>query len=174
MPVRYFPTRFPYYQSHPFTIVAFPRSLSSPNQQPDGSKTDEHATSQVQRTLTDNIDYRFIIVPQTGLTKSLYQFVMNSCYSGSLSSCQRLPVFMEGPYVEGVPGIHYNQCQDMLFLVGGSGISVAISSLYRALAVSEIRSVSLVWSVKSRKTIQSVAREELEYALADSRFSLKG
>lgn len=83
-------------------------------------------------------------------------------------------MLLEGPYQEASHTINFHSCKDILLVVGGSGISVAVSSIYQALSIQEVSSVKLIWSARKRGMIQSVASEELQSALRDSRFILKG
>lgn len=126
-------------------------------------------------TPSEQLNYRFLIAPQKGFTGRLNGSVAKTqTTSGEGLSCQRLPVLLEGPYQEAAHTINFHSCNDILLVVGGSGISVALSSIYKALSINEISSVTLIWSARKRAMIQSVANEELHCALRDSRFTFKG
>ncbi|KAK7699902.1 hypothetical protein SLS64_011333 [Diaporthe eres] len=172
----YSPTRLPFYQSHPFTLVAFP-SFTAANTTPsvEGEKRTENLTVQPVSTPSEQLNYRFLIAPQKGFTRRLNDSAEKD-QSGNEEelSWQRLPVLLEGPYQEASHTINFHSCKDILLVVGGSGISVALSSIYKALSIPEVSSVTLVWSARKRTMIQSVANEELQVALRDSRFTLKG
>lgn len=121
------------------------------------------------------MNYRFLITPQKGFTWLLNSHAVKSeTTNGEESPCQRIPVLLEGPYQEETQTINYHSCRDILLVIGGSGISVALSAIYKALSVQDISSVTLVWSVRKLELIESVANEELQCALRDSRFTLKG
>lgn len=126
-------------------------------------------------TLSEQLNYRFLVAPQKGFTGRLNDSTekIQSDNEEQLSS-QRIPVLLEGPYQEASHTINFHSCKDILLVVGGSGISVAVSSIYQALSIQEVSSVTLIWSARKREMIQSVAGDELQSALRDSRFTLKG
>lgn len=157
-------------------MVVFP-SAPETNAAPsvEGEKRTDNLTIQPVPTPSEQLNYRFLIAPQKGFTGRLNgSLAKNQTTSGEELSCQRLPVLLEGPYQEAAHTINFHSCKDILLVVGGSGISVALSSIYKALSISEISSVTLIWSARKRGTIQSVASEELQSALRNSRFALKG
>jgi hypothetical protein len=125
---------------------------------------------------SEQLNYRFLITPQKGFTGRLNKSVVaeSAKSNGAESPCQRLPVLIEGPYQEKAQSINFHSCSDILLVIGGSGISVGVSSIYKALSIHEASSVTLIWSVRKSDLIRSVANEELQYALRDSRFTLKG
>lgn len=121
------------------------------------------------------MNYRFLIAPQKGFTRRLNDSAgTDQSANEEELSWQRLPVLLEGPYQEASHTINFHSCKDILLVVGGSGISVGLSSIYQALSIPDVSRVTLVWSARTRGMIQSVANEELQVALRDSRFTLKG
>lgn len=121
------------------------------------------------------MNYRFLIAPQKGFTRRLNGPAgKDQRTNEEQMSCQRIPVLWEGPYQEASHTINFHSCKDVLLVVGGSGISVAVSSIYKALSIHDISSVTLIWAARKREMIQSVTNEELQCALKDSRFILKG
>ncbi|KAG8156479.1 hypothetical protein KVR01_013583 [Diaporthe batatas] len=172
----YTPTRFPFYQSHPFTLVAFP---NAPGEDSTSSLEEEKGPGSVSVHPVpgpyERLNYRFLIAPQKGFTKRLNNYIVKGQRtSGEESASQRVPILLEGPYKEEAESIDFHSCRDILLVIGGSGISVGLSCIYRALSIPETTSVTLVWSVRNSELIRSVANEELQCALRDSRFTLKG
>lgn len=100
--------------------------------------------------------------------------VKHQTTSDGESLSQRLPLLLEGPYKEEAQVINFHHCRDILLVIGGSGISVALSCVYRALSIQETTSVTLIWSARHADLIRSVTNEELQHALRDPRFTLKG
>lgn len=175
---RYTPTRFPFYQSHPFTLVAFPSATAeglASNTCTQEEKGAGDVTVQPVSPPSERLNYRFMIAPQKGFTRRLNNYKPKSDTTDreELPS-QHLPVLLEGPYPEQAYTINFHYCRDVLLVIGGSGISVALSSIYKALSIKETTSVTLVWSVRHSELIRSVANEELQRALTEPRFALKG
>ncbi|KAL1869128.1 ferric-chelate reductase [Diaporthe australafricana] len=138
-------------------------------------KQTDNVTVQQVSTPSEQLNYRFLIAPQKGFTGRLQNYVAKTGnVNGEELPYQRVPVFLEGPYQDELRSINFHSCRDILLVIGGSGISVALSSIYRALSIHKVSSVTLVWSVRRWAMIHSVANEELQSALRDSRFSLKG
>lgn len=126
-------------------------------------------------TSSEQLNYRFLIAPQKGFTRRLNgSTAKDQGTNEEEMSTQRIPVLLEGPYQEASHTINFHSCKDILLVIGGSGISVALSSIYKALSIHEISSVTLIWAARKRGMIQSVANEEMQCALRDSRFTLKG
>lgn len=141
----------------------------------EGEKRTESSTIQPVPSSSEHLNYRFLIAPQKGFTKLINDSAAKGeNTNGEELSSQRLPVLLEGPYQEAAHAINFHSCKDILLVIGGSGISVALSSIYKALSIQEVSSVTLTWSVRKRGMLQSVANEELQCALRDSRFVLKG
>lgn len=157
-------------------MVAFPSSTAAnPAPSVEGEKRTENLTVQQVSTPSEQLNYRFLIAPQKGFTKRLNDSAEKDASGNEEElSWQRLPVLLEGPYQEASHTINFHSCNDILLVVGGSGISVGLSSIYKTLSIPEVSRVTLVWSVRKRGMIQSVANEELQVALRDSRFTLKG
>lgn len=118
--------------------------------------------------------YRFLIRPGDGFTRRLQRSAA-ALASADEDHLQRLPLLVEGPYPSGSAFPESSGCKSILILAGGSGISVAISTIQRALAAvkPQVTTVKLVWAVKRRATADSVAREELRIFMLDSRFTVQ-
>lgn len=157
-------------------MVAFPSATAAnTTSSVEAEKRAENLTVQPVPSQSEQLNYRFLIAPQKGFTWLLNKSAVKSeTANGEELQCQRLPVLLEGPYQEETQTINYHSCRDILLVIGGSGISVALSAIYKALSVQDISSITLVWSVRKLELIESVANEELQCALRDSRFTLKG
>lgn len=121
-----------------------------------------------------DLKYRFLIRPGNGFTRRLQRYAAaNSAIDKNNSA--RLPVLVEGPYTSGSLAPERSGCESILVMAGGSGISVAISVIHRALATtkSNVTGVRLSWAIKRRATMESVANEELRAFLLDPRFSME-
>jgi NAD(P)H-flavin reductase len=141
----------------------------------EGEKRSESLTVQPVSTASEQLNYRFLVAPQNGFTSNLHDSAVKGATGNDEESPrQRLPVLLEGPYQEGAQTINFHSCRDILLVIGGSGISVGLSSIYKALSIHEISSVTMIWSVRKSELMRSVANEELQCALRDSRFTLKG
>lgn len=128
-------------------------------------------------TTKSDLQYRFLIRPGDGFTRRLqrYAAAINTTDKDNNKSSVRLPLLVEGPYTSGNLSPESSGCKSILVLAGGSGISVAIAMIHRALATakSNVTDVRLSWAVKRRATMESVANEELRAFLSDPRFSLE-
>lgn len=115
--------------------------------------------------------YRFLIRPGDGFTRRLQRSA--ALKNADRDHLQRLPLLVEGPYTSGSSSPESSGCKNILVLAGGSGISVAISTIHRALATvkPQVTTVKLVWAVKHQATVESVAREELRAFMLDPRFT---
>lgn len=141
----------------------------------EGEKRSENLTVQPVSTASEQLNYRFLIAPQKGFTRRLNDPTGKEQRTNEEEmSCHRIPVLLEGPYQEASHTINFHSCKDILLVIGGSGISVALSSIYKALSIHDISSVTLIWAARKRGMILSVANEEMQCALRDPRFILKG
>lgn len=81
----------------------------------------------------------FLIKPQTGLTKRLYQLAQRGATS------LRLPCMLDGPYAGFVDGVR--ACDALVLIAGGSGMSAMVPL---ALDVQGRVKVEIHWSVRCR------------------------
>lgn len=125
-------------------------------------------------TTRSDLQYRFLIRPGDGFTRRLQRYAAANKTMDKDNSV-RLPLLVEGPYTSGNLSPESSGCKSILVMAGGSGISVAISMIHRALATtkSRVTDVRLSWAVKRRATMESVANEELRAFLSDPRFSME-
>lgn len=125
-------------------------------------------------TARSDLQYRFLIRPGDGFTRRLQRYAAANKTMDKDNSV-RLPLLVEGPYTSGNLSPESSGCKSILVMAGGSGISVAISIIHRALATtkSNVTDVRLSWAVKRRATMESVANEELRAFLLDPRFSME-
>ncbi|KAJ0107509.1 hypothetical protein J7T55_007698 [Diaporthe amygdali] len=140
----------------------------------DEEKRTDSTTVEPVSTTPEQLNYRFLIAPQKGFTRRLQNSTAKDGNAESEELPYRLPVLLEGPYQEDTHAVNFHSCKEILLVVGGSGISVSLSALYKALSIDEVSNVTLVWSVRRLGMIRSVANEEMQCALKDARFTLKG
>jgi predicted ferric reductase len=119
------------YENHPFTIC----SWNSPNS-------------------TDCQKQSFLIRPQDGYTGYLRDKLSRT---GTDKSC-RLTILLEGPY-DG--GILLDGHSDVLMIVGGSGVSAAISQAYSLLNSRQSR-LHLIWIVREKAFVDNILDQELK------------
>ncbi|CAN8103031.1 unnamed protein product [Discula destructiva] len=179
----YTPTRFPFYPSHPFTLAVFPNDSTAhtplgtsqnSNEKVNDEKNGNLMVKQEKSSVTGaGLNYRFLIRPGDGFTRRLQRF---AALHGTHDKAQMaLPLLIEGPYSSGNASPEKSGCKSILILAGGSGISVAVGAIQRALATSksDVAEVRLVWAVRRLATVHSLAREELRVFLLDPRFTME-
>lgn len=140
---------FKLWESHPFTLKSWDDIPSN-----DGLKQ--------RRELS------FIFRPQTGFTARFRDYLQHRTEQGSSRSELSVRIAVEGPY--GTP-YDVSRCSSILFIIGGSGITVALSHLQ---FLSELfrqakkthntttpLSIRLVWSVRSRALFEDVNKQDL-------------
>lgn len=118
----------------------------------------------------DNADfqYSFLIRPQKGFTSRLLRRTLKSAVPTQSPSLSHKLLF-EGPYGH-APSL--DRFERILVIIGGSGISVGISSIYEALEQrrktdgSRRLDMHLVWTCRRRAMIESVMNRELKSAAA--------
>ncbi|KAJ4387208.1 hypothetical protein N0V93_007797 [Gnomoniopsis smithogilvyi] len=178
----YTPTRFPFYPSHPFTLAVFPNDTTG-YQQTETNNGSQEKNGSLSATVSkqsgtgntrSDLQYRFLIRPGDGFTRRLQRYAAANSTIDKNNSV-RLPILVEGPYTSGNLAPERSGCKSILVLAGGSGISVAISVIHRALATtkSNVMEVRLNWAVKRRATVESVVNEELRVFSLDPRFSIQ-
>ena len=78
-------------------------------------------------------------------------------------------LLFEGPYGH-VPDLH--RFAEILVVVGGSGISVGTSTIYKALEDNPHAMVTLVWTCRRTKTyMNSIMKRELKSAFETGRLA---
>ena len=70
---------------------------------------------------------------------------------------------LEGPYSSS-PNL--GRFSDVCMFISGSGISVAISSVYEILEKNPGANVRIIWSVRNPALVDTIVERELAYALS--------
>ncbi|KAF1847286.1 ferric-chelate reductase-like protein [Cucurbitaria berberidis CBS 394.84] len=166
------------YQSHPFTLAyessdnaSPPTPLSPlvprpPPHRSSSSLSTESTESDALLTPTTKAqsisNLVFLIRPYDGFTSRLK--------SHCLLHPKKLRVLVEGPYGHTEP---LHTFQNVLFIVGGTGIAVPLSHLHRLLqADSLVQSVKIIWAVREHAFLESVLRE-FKGQLGDERIEME-
>jgi NAD(P)H-flavin reductase len=163
------------YQSHPFTLCSWHKPTTtiessqtshSPTTEKDAKKpqptTLSASPSPSNSTPTPKTNHTLLIRPHTGFTASLK--------SRLTPSPRDISVLLEGPYGH---SIDLRPFTDVLFLVGGSGITAAISQLTSLLpSQNEGINVHLVWAVPNARVVDNVCENELAAAVREPRFTM--
>ena len=107
--------------------------------------------------------YSFLIRPRSGYTARLRRSLNTD------GSPTPITLLYEGPYGH-VPDLR--RFGEILLVVGGSGISVGISTIYRALEDNPHALVNLVWTCRRTKTyMNSIMEKELKSAFETDRLT---
>lgn len=182
----YEPGRFRGYESHPFTLCTWNHSTagsigSSETSSLEEKRKDSEMTGGYQRdadlkdvelgidrvTTCDTIPdtrksrearHTFLIRPRDGFTQRLRN-----------KHSRQFHVLLEGPYGN---ELDMHQYDTVVMIVGGSGITAAISRAYALLRCGSPRSVRLIWAVQKRDIADDVCAHELSGILGKSRFEL--
>lgn len=158
------------WESHPFTLIQWPETdastsetelLHSPVSDKSAGNTIESASSNASSSTAEGTNYGFLVRPYKGFTSRL----RNTMSSGPHST----RMFLEGPYGEAPRLGHFD---DVLFIIGGSGISVAISSIYELLASKSTARLHLVWAMRRAELLDSVLQKELRVAKKSGRLTI--
>jgi NAD(P)H-flavin reductase len=163
------------YQSHPFTLCSWQKTTSTESSQPFSSpateediKTPQPTTlstspSPSNSTPTPKTNHTLLIRPHTGFTASL-KVRLNP-------SPRDITILLEGPYGR---SIDLRPFTDVLFLVGGSGLTAAISHLSYLLPSQQNKrmNVHLVWAVPNASLVDNVCENELAAAVREPRFTM--
>ena len=146
------------WESHPFTLKSWDDILSD-----DGLKQ--------RRELS------FIFRPQSGFTARFRDYLQQTIEQGSPRSELSVRMAVEGPY--GTP-YDVSRCSSILFIIGGSGITVALSHLqFLSEAFRQAKkthnpttphSIRLVWSVRSRALFEDVYQRDLSKSFSTSSY----
>ncbi|KAF2996055.1 hypothetical protein E8E13_003439 [Curvularia kusanoi] len=166
------------HQNHPFTLayVSSPKEseniplspVSSRSSRPSiyransASSSESDALLAPQRKQSATSSMVYLIRPYDGFTSRLKKHC--------LLRPKTLRVNIEGPYGHSVPLRSY---QNVLFVVGGTGIAVPLSHLAHLLGPeSTIQSVKIVWAVREHAFLSSMLGE-FKMLLGDERCTLE-
>lgn len=122
------------------------------------------ATRHASRIPEGSPRYSFLVRPYKGYTARLRRLVT------ARSAATPMRFLYEGPYGK-VPGV--DRFTNISLLIGGSGISVGISSIYKALEGNPDATVNLTWACrKSPLYMDSIMNKELRSALDTGRLTV--
>lgn len=160
---RYSPFALTCWENHPFTLVHWKQAQDSepatPTSPPGSPKTllAAHAAAPDLSAAADR--YTLLIRPYTGYTARLRRrLLLAHAHAGPAPVARFL---LEGPYGRGPAAL--GRFSDVWLFVGGSGVSVAVSSIYAALGRGAPR-IRLVWSCRRAGLMAAVLRRELAAA----------
>ncbi|ROT35044.1 ferric-chelate reductase [Sodiomyces alkalinus F11] len=111
----------------------------------------------------------FLIRPYDGFTSRLRDAASRSSrcpQSGPVS----IQVLVEGPYGRTGPFVEY---ENVLFVVGGSGIVVAMAYLRSLVSNAGVRSVGIVWAVREPAFAEDILLRDLGPLVGGKKVSLK-
>jgi predicted ferric reductase len=161
------------YQSHPFTLCSWREHTTTTRLQPpitqENAKTPHQttlSTSSSPSTLTSTCrtNHTLLIRPHNGFTASLKAKARLS------ASPKDITVLLEGPYG---PSLDLHPFTDVLFFVGGSGITAAISHLTCLLpSRRKETNIHLIWAVPNASLVENVCENELAATIRDPHFSM--
>jgi predicted ferric reductase len=167
----YEPARLRGYECHPFTLCSWTYAAPRPREHAIEQNKELGITSvrssvdsaNEDSTLDDSpMRHSFLIRPRGGFTKRLQdRFLASSPDLDDEGRARGVPVriLLEGPYQSDPTSTR--SPSSLLLIIGGSGITSAISRIYDALQRSPDLHVHLVWIVRSRATVDDVCAHEL-------------
>lgn len=142
-----------WYESHPFTLSGWELGALDHTQH-----TDTH-----ERKRLHKINLQFVIRPYDGLTSRLRDLV--NVQSGESKTGRHLRVLVEGPYG---PKHGLRRYETIAFIVGGTGIAIALSYLSDILDLARtktdgyrVRRLHIVWAVREPALFQETIDREL-------------
>jgi ferredoxin-NADP reductase len=151
------------YQSHPFILCSWRQitkhSLQTP---PDTSDDKTCQRTSIATSSNNDIVHSLLTRPYRGFTTCLRNKLTTS------SSPVPLTVFLEGPY--GHP-LDLTPFSDVLIIVGGSGITAAISYTNHLL-LTHNTAVHVFWVVQNSALVDNVCAHELKDSLANENFEM--
>jgi NAD(P)H-flavin reductase len=154
------------YQSHPFTLCSWRQTTGSSSQVTPVTKNDEVSQpTSIASSSSDDITHSLLIRPYRGFTGRLQKKLMKSPDHNPSS---KLTVFLEGPYG---CALDLRSFSDVLIIVGGSGITAAISHS-NFLLPTRRTSVHVVWAAQHSNLVDNICEHELKKAISDPRFDL--
>ncbi|CBX97522.1 similar to ferric-chelate reductase [Plenodomus lingam JN3] len=159
------------HQSHPFTLAYNSANVSATPLSPISSRPTPHRTWSAEWNESDALlatckakaasKLVFLIRPYDGFTLRL----KSTC----LLHPKKLKVLVEGPYGQTAPLHNFHS---VLFVVGGTGIAVALSHLAHLLSCkSHVQTVKVVWAVREHAFFASVL-QDLKSLLGDERVEM--
>lgn len=154
------------YQSHPFTLCSWMRSASGVSNAPSVTDDDKEVQTSTGRGSPDEADtaHSLLIRPYNGFTSRLQKRLTKS----SEPAFSDITVFLEGPYGHKTD---LRAFSDVLIIVGGNGITSAISHSNFLLPTLNT-SVHVVWAVQRFGLVEDVCQNELKEAISDPQFNL--
>ena len=188
----YFLNRYKFWESHPFTLSTWQDQNNHSSSHDDFPKTPlEEAkpagstekkqvlvgeTASAQSSISTDVSYQalshgstlsFVFRPYNGATNWLKHGLM------SAQGSSKLRILLEGPY-----GTSHDlsTSSSLLFIIGGSGISVALSYLcgilkgtLRTTPHGQRQSIHLVWATRQKQLFETIFRGDLGAFLAQSK-----
>ncbi|KAF5664793.1 ferric-chelate reductase [Fusarium heterosporum] len=159
-----------FWESHPFTVA----SVSGHPQYVNGPSTESspllrHMPLACERIASSSEENKqkmtFLIRPYTSFTLRLKEYAETECPKPAT-----LPVAVEGPYGKSLPLEGFDE---ILFLVGGSGIAVPLSYLGKLIKLSsQTRSITIHWAVRQTALAIDILNQELSEVLHDRRVKI--
>ncbi|KAF1994177.1 ferric-chelate reductase-like protein [Amniculicola lignicola CBS 123094] len=165
------------HQNHPFTLayvapekgqVCLQPYFREDNPQPFLRRSESNKSNESESLLPSppkSPSLVFLIRPYDGFTSRLQRMA-----TSLVKSPRSLRVLVEGPYGETNP---LHTFSSVLFIVGGTGIAVALSYLEKLLADdSRVISVHIVWAVRDHALLVEVIERDLQHFFKDERLHL--
>lgn len=174
----YEPGQWRGYESHPFTICSWREEAPT---SPGSSITDPTTTSDVGSEKETRVSigatrkssgsqgklrHSFLIRSRDGFTKRLLNSIAPPSEAGQPHT---LRVLLEGPYGETLP---LDKHTDVLMIVGGSGVTAAVSHAYRLMQTPNTR-LKLVWVVRETSLVENVCKHELAGLIPSEKATLE-
>ncbi|KAF7557597.1 hypothetical protein G7Z17_g508 [Cylindrodendrum hubeiense] len=161
------------WESHPFTVASVLDDgqtaakllgeqvplLESDNREPCTDTADDQSTEE------DNCSMTFLIRPYDGFTSRLRDMA-----AASWPRKAPLRVLVDGPYGHTQP---FHNFDNVVFLVGGSGIVVALSYLQALTGAVSPKSVRIHWAVREPEFALDVLESDIGDALGSSNLSIE-
>ncbi|KAF1834927.1 ferric-chelate reductase [Decorospora gaudefroyi] len=164
------------YQNHPFTL-AYVSSDIEESVCTSSSQVSRMAIPLLRTTSASSSESDALLATNTTKTSSTLVFLIRP-YNGftsrlkshTLSHPKKLRVLVEGPYGHSVL---LQTFPNVLFIVGGTGITVPISHLSHLLSTSsQVQSVRIVWAVREYAFLTSILRD-FKGLLSDERIEME-
>ncbi|KAK1964789.1 ferric reductase like transmembrane component [Colletotrichum sublineola] len=162
-----------FWESHPFTMARTTTNMnlgrkSSSEQTPllvAGEQDQEPVSEVALEPKRGEPSMTFLIRPYDSFTARLREDV-----AASWPHPARLRVLVEGPYGHTQP---FDQFDDLLFIVGGSGVVVPLAHLAELTSDgSRARSVKMVWAVRELSFAVDVLKRDFEDAFDSGKLSV--